>query len=500
MSENFYQEIDQRIFLVNEQSYGYPYDPQTDRAAWTKLGATFPHVIPINIIADSFDYDIPKIIKEKIYAIGGGKHPTVIANTKQEPVEITFETKMQYAIFKAYAIGSVASTGTRPEVTVITFATVTDSSAQGKYFLVNGIDASGEEHFAVWLDTAGDGSTGKPAVEGIAADHVLAANVSGAVDPTNPTAAEISAAVHAIMNADAAFGTVDGTGSVTVTNALDGAVRDARDSGADPMGISVSITQQGVNTHTVTENVTANLPSFTIHIEQQNRGDSGEDIVIDLFGCVIDSYEVSVDYGEGTVTESVTFRCPHYAVGTKLTNPPPFADTLEPHTWANLKESASNNIFMEGIIDKTPTSVNSVRFTVGNNVDFQPDIGVRYNRYHIAKKREVSLNIVGFSENRDSLDYYLDEWDNVNQRYSSASGRLNSKLKLQRDATYDYSDLSVYNWLLEEHNHNIVSIDDGIKGIDITLTDATPDSNRRIIDSFSIVDYLSDTCYQNSFS
>ncbi len=194
-------------------------------------------------------------------------------------------------------------------------------------------------------------------------------------------------------------------------------------------------------------------------------------------------------------------------MGVILTNPPPFADTIEPHTWVNLIEATNNALLQEGATctinganDKTPTSVNSIRLTIANNITFQPDIGYRYNRYHIAGKRDVSLNIIGFSENRDTLDYWLDTWDNVNQRYSSASGKLNSTIKLQRDATFDYSDIHIYNWLLEEHNHNIVSMEEGIKGIDFTLTCATPDSNRHIIDAFTIVDYLSDTVYQNSFS
>jgi len=487
--------------LVNEDPYGEHYDPEDEHAAWTAISASFPHVIPIDIIKDSFDYDVPKILKEKIYAIGGGKHPTVIANTKQEPVEITFDTQMQSALFLAYAIGSVASTGTRAEITEITCPAESGNISQGDYFLINGIDGSGEEHFAVWMDTAGDGSTGKPTIAGIAADHVLAANISGST-PTS-TAIQIATAVQTILDADGAFGAANGGGTlavVTVTNAANGAVRDARDSGVAPCGISVNVTTQGVSTHTVTENVTVKLPSFTIHIEQQNREASAEDIIIDLFGCVVDNIEVNVDYEEGIVGASVTLKCPHYAIGNKLTNPPPYASLLEPHVWKNLQESASNYLLQEGTTDKTPDSVNSVTLTIANNVNFQPDIGYRYNRYHVAGKRDVSLNMIGFSTTKDTWEYFLDTWDNVNQRYSSASGRLNSKFKLERTATYDYLDLSVYNWLLEEHNHNIVSIDDGIKGIDFTLTNATPDSNRRIIDSFSIVDYNSDTCYHNSFS
>ena len=463
--------------------------------------ATFPHVIPVNVIPESFDYEIPKILKEKIYAIGGGKHPAMIVNTIQEPVEFSFEAKMQHPVFLTYAVGTVASTGTRAEVIVITFATVTDSAAQGKYFLINGIDASGEEHWAFWLDTAGNGTTGKPTIAGIKADHVYAIDVSLAVDPTNPTGAEIGQAfITAADAADAYFGTPEGVAAViTVTGATVGAVRDCRDSGVAPMGISVSITTQGVNTHTVSENPRHDLRSFTLHIEQRND-DSDEDINIDLFGCVIPEYELTTDYGDKIVKESVTIKTVNFAMGNRLTNAPRYVELIEPHTWKHLKSDTPNFLIMEGSTDKTPAIVNKSVFKVSNEVKFHPAIGSTYVQTVTSGKRDVSLNIVGHTKNRDTFDYYKDEWDVVNERYDSASGRLNSKIILERLATYDYMSLSVYNWLIEEHNHHVFSIGDGIKGLDLTFTDATPDSNKRIIDSFTIVDYLSDTCYQNSFS
>jgi len=492
----FYEQPDQRLYMVDEHAYGEHYDPEAEHAAWIAISAAFPHVIPVNVITDSFDYDLPKILKEKIMAIGGGKHAALIVNTIQEPVEFSFETKMQHPVFLTYAVGSVASTGTRPEVSVITFTTVTDSAAGGKYFLVNGIDASGEEHFVVWLD---EGVTGAPTIAGIAADHILAADVSGAVDKDNPTAAEQSAAVHAIMDADAAFGTVDGTGSVTITNASAGAVRDPRDSGVDPMGITVAITTQGTSTHTVTENTGWELPSFTFHIEQRNTA-GGEDIIIDLFGCVISEYELSVDYGDKIVKESVTIKTVNFATGARLTNAPNYVELIDPHTWGDLKESASNYLLQEGTTDKTPDIVNKAVLKISNDIDFQPEIAITYANYAICGNKDVTLQLIGHTKTADTFDYYKDTWDNINQRYSSASGRLNTKFRLERLATHDYMVLSVYNWLIEEHNQHMFSISDRMKGLDITLTEATPNANLRIIDSFSIVDYLSDTCYQNVFT
>ncbi|HEC36905.1 MAG TPA: hypothetical protein ENI29_01630 [bacterium] len=573
---DFIQQTDQSIYIVDEESYGEHYDPESEHNAWVAISAAFPHVIPVNIITDSFDYEIPKILKEKLFSIGGGKYPALIANTIQEPVEISFETKMQHPIFLTYAVGTVASTGTRAEEVTITCPAESGNISQGDYFLINGIDGSGEEHFAVWMDTAGDTSSGKPTIAGIAADHVLPTNLS--VNTPNNTPTQVATAVAAILHADGAFTDNSSSGAdVKTTMASSGAVRDARDSGVASCGITVSVTQQGVNTHTITESTGYSLPSLTMHIEQRNSTpvvkesaadgvtvaagktftsagatfsssgvaaghllciDEGtqtgkyliisvdsenqvtvakdsdflattsldfrvldtEDVIVDLFGCVVTDYELTIDYGDKIVSESVTLKCVNYSLGDRLTNPPPKVELIDPHTWVDLKESASNYLLQEGTTDKTPDIVNKAILKISNDVEFQPELESRYPQTAMNGKREVSLQLVGFTKNRDTFDYFNDTWDNTNQRYSSASGRLNSKIRLERNITYDYMLFSIYNWLIEEHNHNVFSIDDRIKGLDLTFTAATPDINLRIIDSFSIVDFLSDTCYQNSFS
>ncbi|KKM80072.1 hypothetical protein LCGC14_1343570 [marine sediment metagenome] len=500
---DFYQEIDQKLFMVDEQSYGYAYDPETDSAIWTKLAAAFPHVIPINIITDSFDYEIPRRLKEKIYAIGGGKHPAMVVDTVQDPVDISLETKLQNPLFMAYAIGDSTSTATGAvkEITEITFATVTDSSAQGKYFLMNGIDANGEEHWAFWLSTSGD--TGKPTIAGIATANIYAINISGVSDPTNPTGTEIGQAfITAADAADAYFGTPTGAAAIiTVSGQTAGAVRDCRDSGVDPIGLTASVTTQGSSTHTITESTGYELPSFTFHIEQVNII-SGDNIIIDLFGCIVTSCEITVDFSDKIVSEAVTFRSPHYAEGDLLTNPPPFIEAIEPYIWGALTEAASNYLLQEGTTDKTPTIVSKASFKIDNEVDFHPGIGVNYATFAVNKKREVSLNIVGFIQDKDLLEYFLNTWDTTNEVYTGKS-KLNTVFKLVRTATNDQFEIHIYNWIIEDHNNHIFNIDEGIKAIDLTLTGATPYTDKRLIVTiagavgFTIASYLSDTCFNN---
>jgi len=100
------------------------------------------------------------------------------------------------------------------------------------------------------------------------------------------------------------------------------------------------------------------------------------------------------------------------------------------------------------------------------------------------------MEITGFVKNDDLFRLYADTWDSTNDRYSSASGRLNTKFKLQRDSTYDYILISIYNWLIEDHNCHFANVDEGIKGVEIKFSDAVPDSNGRIIDSMTMVNYI----------
>ena len=497
---DFYQEFDQKIFMVDEHAYGEHYDPESEHVAWAAISAAFPHVIPVNIITDSFDYEIPRRLHEKILAIGGGKHAAMIVNTVQEPVDISFETKMQHPLFMAYAVGQETSTGTGAvkEITTITFTTVTDDSAQGKYFLINGIDANGEEHFAVWIDTVNDQSTGKPTIAGINSDNVLPANLAAALDPTNPTAAELSAAVNTIVGGDAVFGSTDGTGSIEVTNASAGAVRDVRDSGVDAMGITVSVGTQGSTTHTITPSVGHALPSFTLHIEQYNTDTPSESIYIDLFGCVVSECEISVDFEAKIIGESVNIKSVNYIVGVKFTNPPNFIDLIEPFVWGALKESASNYLIMAGTTDKTPAIVTKTSIKVSNDVVFYPGIGVNYATTVVNKKRTVELNIIGFTQIKDLFDAFKDSWDNTNNYYTNVGAKLNTVFTLTRTATNDYFKIAVSNWYVEACNQHVFNIDEGIKGIDITFTDAVPASNGgSIISTFTIADYLSETAYHN---
>jgi hypothetical protein len=483
MTYYFYQQKDQKVLMFPETT---TYLTPLNGTIVTANPATYPWYSRINIIKDGMDWDMPIQLKEKIWDIGAGKHPSHIINTIYEPIEFTIETEMVDARFMALATGATSSAGTQAAIQVITCG-ATSTISQGDYFLIYCIDGSGHVICnAVWFDIDAAG-TGAPSITG-------ATNIEVDIT-TGLTAGEVGDALQAKMDAEGNYGaTDDNAGVVTITNAANGAVPKAYDSGAAPTAFTFSVTTYGASTQTVTEATTTTLQSFGLHIECNNATDT-EDIVVDLHGCIVKGYEVNIDYANKTIKESVTIGCPYYTIGAISTNPPP-KRTINPHLWQDVVEVASTqHLIMLGTTDKTPKIVNKAALKIENEVDWQPEIGTAYAMYPVSGKRNVSLNLVGFIQKDDLWEYWYDTWDDANGYYTNAGAKLNTQLRVQRTATYDLWEISVVNWLIETYNLRLFTIDDKILGIDITFTGATPDANGYIIDSLSIKDYVAKIYY-----
>lgn len=515
-SGDFYEQYEQTILIVPEESYGKPYQG----TAFTALSANYPFASKLNIIADGTDVPIPIILKEKLYDIGSGKYPSHIANKNQEPVSFSVDMKMQDAKMLAYAFGTVATThdldgDELPQITEITPVADVAGSLNDTYFLLFGIDSSGDEiGYCVWFDVDSGGSA--PAI--IAAYS----NITGVeIDiSAGDSVADICDDLVTALDALDPFNVTDYTTYVEIEGAYDGAVIQARDSGTAASGFTFEVTQRGLSKHTVTETIGRELKSLTMHCEQINTDDN-ETIAYDLFGVVINSIEVTGNFADGLITATVEFTAPHYAIGNVFTEKPNDNKCNDPLVWANMKESANNCFIQEGDTatvntpppatgnptggDMTPKALESFTFTVTNNVDFKPDIGLNYMKHAYSTKRELSLTFTGFIDNKRLMDRWRDTWDNCRGVYSgaynSSSGtahRLNSTLTFERTADTDYIQLKIYNWMIGEHDLHFHSIDEGIKGINATLTDATPNSNKRQVSLFEEVNNLSKLTYQNA--
>lgn len=490
-----YNKSGQRLFFVREESeYGHPYDPEDALTKFTILAANYPHWRRFDLTPDAQDIVLPIIEKLKKFDISDSKHASAILSGNIEPVEFTIDMDAQGLEFLPTSFGPPAfSSHDRAMTQTITF---TASPDQGDYFLIDAIDANAITHFAVWADTVGDATTGKPTITGINATNILAANISGGA-----SAIQVAAAVELILETKATYFTSansGGTATCTIIHSDDGAVQMAHDNGGTiAMGITVAITTWGVTTYTITEALDTELPSFTIHVEAQNTT-TAEDIVWDIFGCVVESVEVSVNFGDKIVRCSVNFKTPYALENTngRNTNPPPRKNIEAFPTMLALKESASNYLIMEATTDRTPQTVDSVVLNISNNVTFKGNIASRYAILAAAGRRDISLRVVGATQEKELATYWSDTYtyDGTDWKPSSAStGKLNGKFKLQRNATYDYINISLYNFLLKEHNFTLVDVDEAVKSVDMVFEDGSSDSNGRIIDSATFVSYIDRT-------
>ena len=477
---SFYQHKDQRVLMFPESSNLTP----LNGTKVTQNPTTYPWYEQINLVPDGFDWDLPIILKEKLYGIGAGKHPSMIVNTQQDPVDFTIETYMQDARFLSLATGAATSAGGQKIVQTITVDTYSDY-VDGDQFLLYVIDASGHvKCYQVYFDVTGDDS-GKPA----AVIGATACRIQG----TFLDLADLTATIEIALEALDEITTVTVVGSVlTITTVANtGAVPHARDCIGNTGVTTFAITTEGSSTHTVLESIDSTVKTFGLHIECDN---GSEDIAVDLLGCVITSYEMTIDYSEKLIKESIGIKCPHYVISTiSVYNPPLYA--LEPQVWSNLVESASNNVIMITAADKTPAILTGLTFMISNEIDLHPEIGYRYCQFAVSGKREITMNLIGFIQKNEIWETWYDTWSNTAGYYTNAGGRLNSEIKVERTSTYDTWQMSIYNWLIESYNLKIFPIDDKIMGIDVTFTDATPDSNGYIIDSLIISDYTAKIFY-----
>lgn len=492
MTDYVYDKSGQRLFFVREgTTYGTPYDPESELynfATDSSLGdqpipANYPHWRRFDLIPDEADIVLPLIKKLEEYDISDSKHPSAILSGNIEPTDFTIDMIAQGCEFLPLAVGAPAlSSHNRAMVQKVTCVADVSGSLNNTYFFLDVINTSVTKHYLVWFDVDSGGSA--PSCTGINASNKIEVDISA-----NDTANTVGSAVASAINAKDEVAAANSSGVVTITHdsSYKGAVEQAHDSGVAATGFSFTVTTWGASTYTVTEAVTTDIPSFTIHAEQQNTT-TAEDIVYDLYGCVVDSITLDLTWGDGVGKLSVSFKCPLAVKNSngRNTNNPPRKYIKGFPAMNSLKESASNYLIQEGTTDRTPKNVEKMVLSIGNNVEFKSSNVKRHAIQACATKRNISLQIVGNSHENELFQYYLEAFTNDGSDWypTSASGLLNSVIKLQRNATYDYIQIAIRNWIPREHNFVFVNVDDAVKSVDITFNDSTPDSNGRIISSF----------------
>lgn len=489
MSYTYNKEGQNVYFQRESDEFGHIYDPEdTGLTAFTIIPANYAHWRKLDYIPDTFDPVLPLIEKLKQFDVSDSKHASAIASGNIKPIEFTLNMDAQGMEFLALAIGApTVSSHDRKFAVEITCVPDVATSLNNTYFFIDGVNAGGTiEHFMVWFDVDSGGSA--PSCIGMGAGNILEVDIS-----ENDTAATIQAAVATKIAAEAEF--ADNTSAAAIVKIIaanEGATLPARDSGVAPTGFSFNQTIMGSTHYTITEDLTTDLPSFTIQLEQANPT-SAESIVWDLFGCVVESVAVNVAFSDSIVKYSVTIKCPYALENSNgiATNPPAKKLIQSMSSMSALQESASNYIIQEGTTDRTPQAVEKVSLDIKNNIAWYPDIAKRYMTKACAGRRDITMNIVGLTQEKELFNYWQGAYvEDSGDYYPTGADRLNTVFKLQRDATYDYISIAIYSWLLNEHNFNFVNVDDAVKKVDMTFIDGVANSSGIMLTSNTFISLI----------
>lgn len=285
------------------------------------------------------------------------------------------------------------------------------------------------------------------------------------------------------------------------------------------IGLATSTDAGSPYTHDIEEDLSTDLQSFTMHCEQNNDTDDN-DIAYDLFGCVVDEYSLRISKGDETIRENVTIKAPYASIGSAINTGGINSMTDEIHVWNELHTQVESGdeialgtqdrYFLQegtgGGSDIAPDSIESVSLRITNNVNFLPTLEKRHMAYATATSRDVELSISGYISNKDIWKYWQEAWDQSNNRPTSASGVINANIYLER-GTDDYIYIPINSLIPVEHSCEFASIDDGIKGADITLVSGVSeaDSGRLFYDTdnsknIEVKDTNDNTWYHNTTS
>jgi hypothetical protein len=467
MANYFYDQYLITVSMVRESAYR-----TTPSGKDTAIAADVTtYALPV-ILKDGADFPLPIRKKEEVYGIGSGKYPTKIFDLNFEPVDFTIEGSMQLPTFLGYALGNVyTSTGAQAEITYVDCVADVSDNLDETYFTIY----DGTDDYDVWMDATEDGVwTGDPS--GQSGGTIKAAFA------TNATATVVAASIATAVNADAKFTATSSAGRVTITSADSEAHTDAYDNDTN---FRVFVSKQGVPATSLAQRVledpTHAMESFTLHVEQLNTT-SGENIIYDLLGCVVESCEIEMGKEPADVICRAGIKSPCYVAGLAQDSAPEEL-SIGPYVWTNLDNSSTTGyrLIDEAHTDRAPEAIDKILFKVANVIDFKFGIGDEKALYPISGKREVNLEIGGFTQKKTLYDYWRQKFDNVNKRMDAATTYTSGLLRLIRTAGTDLIVIYAWNLYLNSWKSKLQSIDESIASIDVVLRATNPDVAHRQI-------------------
>lgn len=492
---DWYERKDQRLYICNEESYG---QPRGESAAWTKISASSTYPQRLNIIPEGIDVPIPTIQKLKKYDISSFKYPSNIVSGNIEPVTFSIEMELQRPVFLAYAVGSAVSTmqnlrgGTTDGVT--TAGTATFTSATG------GLDDTIAGDILHILDKSDRGYYEVLRVESATELTLKNANFNGETACTF----EVYDAFKHVITEELGTNAESFTLHIEIPNDDDGSNLDSGDDGVTTVSTKTfSVVGEAFQTKGVTAGDILTMSDgddagtyeiksvdsetqLTVYAEADFLGDTAitysinepdNRMAYDLFGCVVEEYKLTISKGNGTIKETVSISSPACDTSANILTVPPNSILFDDvYVFANLTEKTDTEdwqLLQEAYASRRPDSTETVTLTIKNNFSFKGDLGYRGMVYAIPTKRNVTLDIGGYISEKNLMTYWEKTWNQANNRPDDALGNLNSVIYLYMNAN-KYIKIPISNLTVDAFSTNFITIDEGIKRADITLTEAPP--------------------------
>jgi len=176
------------------------------------------------------------------------------------------------------AMGKCTTTFTVAEITTVLCTTKALSVENSTFHFWVADGAGAETEYYVWIEK---GTGADPGETGTA----IEADISGAT-----TAIDVAEVIDGLIDAKADVGAENGgTATITITNAQLGAVTDCASSEGTSTGYTITVTTQGVSTHTMAIRTTQAPVYMGRHWERENDT-ATEDEEIDMIGLSLNSY------------------------------------------------------------------------------------------------------------------------------------------------------------------------------------------------------------------
>lgn len=226
-------------------------------------------------------------------------------------------------------------------------------------------------------------------------------------------------------------------------------------------------------THTITELNAAELPSFALHLEQENTADA-ESIRKDLLGCIVTKLTLNMDkLGDATI--DVDFVGCKSVAGSDLAAPTlptqvgetAFTAYTRHEVWKWSDVDSATFVFQYNsadILANNQDDIDNIKVEINNNAGIEHVIGDLYPKRKHRGEREYTINMRVFPDNDTLYTLRNTAWADY------VAGAISLTIRLQKSGTYKYVEIVFTNLYVDQYpNEFPPSADDSTIGVDLVL-------------------------------